>query len=243
MAYTVSQIISFVLFLILICLSVLLVVMLSSSTKNGGGFFDAFKTSAASAASSAASSLKTSATSAASSLKNAAAAAGTTIQDAVVIQTLADKLLVNQIKLTPKEYLTNMKSLYNENEFKSYINDTMKIAKYRMELNNALIAEYQRRQEAPTVYVKESNTYPGLIDKYNADNVELQHIIDDCNTLLQSNLVNTLHTEVEPIIDTNISKMTTTRNLKGTDLMSSAKQAAINFANSLPKSGPTAFGV
>ena len=238
MAYTVSQIVSFVLFLILICLSVILVVISSTNAKHGGGFFSSMTKAASSAASAA--------SSAALSTKNAAAsmasAAGTTAADLAMVKKREIMLTANQIKLTPKEYLDDMKLVYDNAKFTSYLNDTKERANKQMTYNSELINEYDRRK-SDSSYVQYKSSYPDLIAKYTKDNEEAARIIADCDNLLNTTLVPTLISAISPIIDSNIEKMTTTKPLRGTDFISTAKQAAINFSDSLPKSGPTGFGV
>ena len=192
MAYTQFQIISFVLFLILICLSVVLIVLSAANTKkyNDGG-------------SSMLSSLKSAASSAESLMESAAISS----KDFAKIKSLESILLMNQIKLTPKEYLTNMKYLYDKDEFNSYLNNTIAKAMARKDANNRLIAEYTRR-DGNSEYVKEKEKYPGLIEKYTNNNEELSKIIADCNKLLNTKLVSELHSAINPIIDPNISEMT-----------------------------------
>lgn len=196
MAYTQFQIISFVLFLILICLSVVLIVLSAANTKkyNDGG-------------SSMLSSLKSAASSAASSAESLMESAAISSKDFAKIKSLESILLMNQIKLTPKEYLTNMKYLYDKDEFNSYLNNTIAKAMARKDANNRLIAEYTRR-DGNSEYVKEKEKYPGLIEKYTNDNEELSKIIADCNKLLNTKLVSELHSAINPIIDPNISEMT-----------------------------------
>jgi hypothetical protein len=239
MAYTQSQIISFVLFLILVCLSVVLIVLSATKKYNdGGGMFSSFKSAAKSAASSAASVASSAASSAASVASSAASSAAATTKDFAVIKSLESVLLMNQIKLTPKEYLTDMKGLYNEDKFSSYLKDTITKANARIGANNGIIAEYKRR-DGDSTYVKEKNKYPELIKKYTEDNEELSKIIADCNKLLGTKLVSKLQSAVNPIIEPEISAMTTKTSLRGTDLMSTA----IAFSNSLPSVGPSAFPI
>ena len=203
MAYTAYQIISFILFLILICLSVILIVLSSVAAKNGGGIF--------------------------SSASKMASSAATTAKDFAIIKKLESQLLMNQIKLTPKEYLIDMKSLYNETTFRSYLEDTIAKAKARTAANSGLIDEYKRRNGDGT-YIKEKGTYQQLIDKYTKDNESLVEIIHDCTTLLSTKLVPNLLSAITPIIDPEITKMTSNINLRGTDLMSTIKSNASNAA-------------
>ena len=161
------------------------------------------------------------------------------------MKSLESVLLMNQIKLTPKEYLTDMKELYNESTFKAYLNDTIAKAKARTAANNGIIAEYERRK-ADSTYVKERDNYPSIIKKYNENNEELSKITADCTKLLDTTLVSKLHSAVSPIIEPEINAMTTTISLKGTDLMSTLNQtindttnAASAFVKSLPSVGPS----
>jgi len=189
MVYTQFQIIFFVLFFILVCLSVVLIILSATKKYNdGGSIFSSLK-------------------SAASEAESLAASAAISSKDFAIIKSLESVLLMNQIKLTPKEYLTDMKYLYDKDKFSSYLNDTIAKAKARTDANNSLIAEYTRR-DGDSTYIKEKEKYPELIDKYTKDNEELIKIIADCNKLLDTKLVSELHSAINPIIESKISAMT-----------------------------------
>jgi len=201
MAYTQSQIISFVLFIILICLAVVLVVLSSSAIKkynDGGGMF---------------SSLTKMANSAAEQASKAANSAMTTAKDTATNKAFQSVLLLNQIKKSPKEYLEELKLVYSDEKFQAYLTDTINKANARTNANNGIITEYQRRDSLPE-YVKEKSAYPEFIKNYEADNKTMQLIIDDCNALKATTLMIDLNRAVGPIIDPEINKMTVNNPIK-----------------------------
>jgi hypothetical protein len=198
MAYTLSQIISFILFIILICLAVLLVaISATAKNSNGGGMF---------------SSLKSMASSAANSASDAAKSAMQTAKDTAINKAFQGVLLLNQINKSPKEYLEDLKLVYNDDKFQAYLTDTISKANARIAANTGIKNEYERRDKLPE-YVKEKGSYQGFIKKCDEDNDFMKLIIKDCETLKATKLMSDLNTAISPIIDPEINKMDAKKSL------------------------------